>query len=665
MKQVKWQLFLTSFLILFLELGLIRFIPAYVRYLGYFTNFILLGAFLGIGAGCLLSKNKTDVFPFFAPLFMLLILSVKFFKFEVVINTNQVVYFKSNSENSLIESFILLPSVFLGIALVFTTLAQKLGRLLTKLPPLTAYAIDIFGSIAGISFFTLNSFLKTAPVIWFGIAGMIYLVLLNKSKLIKTVAAVLLVIALAIIVRLDEPGTIWSPYYKIFPYSVSNPKRIAGLADDHWRLYVNNISHQEMTDYSNVAPFYKLIYEKFPPKNFQKILIIGAGSGQDVNVAVHEQVKDITAVEIDPVIAGLGKRLHPDNPYGDPGVKLVINDARAFLENSRENYDLIIFALPDSAVLATSMSNLRLESYLFTQESFNQVKKHLQPNGIFVLYNYYRTDWIIDKIALMLKNTFNRTPFVANYDDHLAVFIAGPNISSLNLNGELKPWSTRESLSAASDNWPFLYLKNNVLPNIYIKSLLIITAIAVILVAAVSHGKIFQNSFAGDFFFLGAAFMLIETKSIVNFNLLFGSTWLVNSLVFIGMLLAVLLAIWINQKWRVRIFPAVILLLAALIINYALPLDKFLLPNFWIRYGLATLIFFSPVLLANIIFSTLFKKIKGAADNFGANLLGAFFGGMCEYLSLILGYHNLILLAVIFYILAFRFILRRVKTQQI
>ena len=45
-----------------------------------------------------------------------------------------------------------------------------------------------------------------------------------------------------------------------------------------------------------------------------------------------------------------------------------------------------------------------------------------------------------------------------------------------------------------------------------------------------------------DLFLLGAAFLLLETRAITMFALLFGTTWLVNALVFTGVLLAVLLA---------------------------------------------------------------------------------------------------------------------------
>ncbi|OGG25349.1 hypothetical protein A3A59_05175 [Candidatus Gottesmanbacteria bacterium RIFCSPLOWO2_01_FULL_42_10] len=655
------QLWLVSFIILFFELALIRFIPAYVRYLGYFTNFILLGAFLGIGIGCLLTKQKRDFWAIFAPLFVLLILLIKIFKFEVQITTEQVIYFKSNTENSLVESYLLLPSIFLVVTLLFATLAQKLGKLLTRFPPLTAYTFDILGSISGILLFTLGSFLNLPITLGFGIFIVGYLWLSEWRLNRMLLSACLLVFALYLVSTLDTLPTIWSPYYKIAPYSVSNPARELGQPDIDWRLYVNNISHQEMTDYEHVAPFYKLIYEVLPNQKFAQVLVVGAGSGQDVNVALKNGVGSVDAVEIDPVIADLGKKLHPERPYADQKVKLIINDARSFLENTQKRYDLVIFALPDSAVLATSLSSLRLESYLFTLEAFDEAKTHLTENGIFVLYNYYRTSWLVDKMAQMLRTSFGKQPYVVHYEDNLAIFMVGAKLAPVP-QPPMKIWSkTQATLYPATDDWPFLYLKDVTIPKIYIKSLGVIFLIALGLTLLASRGQIVTR-FAGDFFFLGAAFLLLETKSIVNFNLLFGSTWLVNSLVFVGMLISVLLAIWVNQKWQIkRLTGWIVLLIIALFANYVLPVSKFLLPNFWLRYVVATAFFFSPIFLANIIFSSLFKRAKHPADNFGINLLGAFFGGMFEYTSLLWGYHNLILVAIIFYALAGFFILRRIS----
>lgn len=655
------QLFLTSFTILYLELSLIRFIPAYVRYLGYFTNFILLGSFLGIGLGCLIAKNRRDILLLFTPLFLILVILIKYFKFEVQISTTQSIFFTSNSESGAIESFLLLPSIFLLVTLLFTTLAQNLGRLLTRFQPLTAYSLDILGSLVGIVVFTVGSFWNLPPVVWFTLISILYIVLIPSRPHLIIGSAVILSVTLALMPTLDSLPTTWSPYQKVSLYSVSNPRQEEGKPDDHWRLYVNNISHQEMTTFENIASFYKYHYQEFLPGSFRRALIVGSGSGQDVDVALKYGVQSIDAVEIDPVIANLGKQFHPDRPYGDKRVHLIINDARSFLESTNTRYDLIIFALPDSTILTTSLSNLRLESYLFTLEAFQQVKSHLTDDGLFVLYNYYRAPWLIDKIANMLEETFDRKPLVASQADNLAVFMIGSRAVQVADNSPFREWKTTERLRSASDDWPFLYLREMSLPRIYLKSLGIILFTAVFLTLLVTQGKIIKH-LSGDFFFLGAAFLLIETKSIVNFNLLFGSTWLVNSLVFIGILLSVLAAIWVNYRWKVnRMGVWVVLLLVSLIANYVIPLDRILLANVFERYVVSTIFFFSPIFLANVIFSRLFKQARRVSDNFGVNLLGAFFGGTIEYTSLLWGYHNLILVAIVFYILAYYFIIRRLR----
>ena len=126
---------------------------------------------------------------------------------------------------------------------------------------------------------------------------------------------------------------------------------------------------------------------KGPPGD---VLIVGAGNGNDVAVALSQGARHIDAVEIDPVIQAIGARDHPDRPYQDPRVSVHIDDGRAFLERSDRRYDLIIFALPDSLTLVSGQSSLRLESYLFTLQAMQSVRRHLRAGGVFTMYNYYR-----------------------------------------------------------------------------------------------------------------------------------------------------------------------------------------------------------------------------------------------------------------------------------
>ena len=69
---------------------------------------------------------------------------------------------------------------------------------------------------------------------------------------------------------------------------------------------------------------------------FEDVLILGAGSGTDVAASLLHGTKHIDAVEIDPVIVRLGREHHPDQPYNDPRVNVVTDDARHFLRTTTE-----------------------------------------------------------------------------------------------------------------------------------------------------------------------------------------------------------------------------------------------------------------------------------------------------------------------------------------
>jgi len=94
-----------------------------------------------------------------------------------------------------------------------------------------------------------------------------------------------------------------------------------------------------------------------------------------------------------------------------------------------------------------------------------------------------------------------------------------------------------------------------------------------------------------DLFFMGVAFMLLETKSIVQFALLFGTTWFVNALVFAGVLVAVLAAVEISRRVTIRRpVPLYVALLAALLIAWAVPADSLLSLSTIPRFVLAVLL---------------------------------------------------------------------------
>src|SRR3954465_3471530 len=173
---VRTRIFLVSFTLLFFELLCIRWIPAYVRYLSYFTNFILLASFLGMGLGILAARRPKFWFPPFPILVLALAGIVAINRFELNISSTDVLYFGSGATGvKRAESFILLPLIFTFVAAAFIPLARSLGMLFTKTEPLTAYTFDILGGLAGTGAFFLIGYFALPPVFWFGALGLLIL----------------------------------------------------------------------------------------------------------------------------------------------------------------------------------------------------------------------------------------------------------------------------------------------------------------------------------------------------------------------------------------------------------------------------------------------------------------------------------------------------------
>ncbi len=644
---IRGQIFLTSAIILFLELALIRYLPANISYLGYYSNFILLASFIGMGTGMLLARKKYNLEKIFSLLLLITVIIGSILAISIYPDPTGEIHFTSIFRGLVIPEFLLIPAVFLLVAATFVTISQRLGRLFTQLPPLVAYRWDIWGSLSGIILFTAMSFLQLGPVIWFSIILIFFLLLNNKNRHVWLVDVPIFILIL-IIVSIASINTFWSPYQKL---------QITRLSEsDEYVLSANNVlGHQRLQSHQKMFDIYHLPYDLFAEKStYQHALIIGAGTGNDVAMALSRGVKKITAVEIDPTILALGKEFHPDKPYDDPRVVTYIDDARSFLQRTQDTYDLIIFALPDSVLLASGRGNIRLESFLFTQEAFTAARQRLAENGLLVLYNFYRQPWLVDKLGGMLNKVFNQKPYILSYGPpyYLAILMAGEKLHDLS---SLAPPSItlKNPPPPATDNWPFLYLKTPHLPWIYILMLGIIGFIIYLSVSVVTGGSLYRR-LKPVYFFLGLAFLLLETTALIRFSLLFGTTWLVNSFVFFAILSLVLLAIILAEKISYRSLPIWYAgLIMMLILQFFIPLQSLLSLGPIIKYLSVSLLTLLPVFFANIIFSITFKSSKDNDYNFASNILGAGVGGMLEYTALLSGYRNLIIVILACYILAF------------
>ena len=373
------RLFLTSFAILFVELLLIRWIPSNVKYIGFFSNFLLIASFLGIGLGILLGRKgwSPRVSPF-AVLLACVVLYVLFFKLDVQIKSSDELFFGLAESNAVDQNFLILPLIVALIVSLLATLALPLGPLLKSMPPLKAYAIDITGSLAGIASFTILSALGTNPVVWFSV-GVIIVLGLELGRRLSLFSIVNVVALGAVLLLIFQQGQvnskdIWSPYYRIDEF-----KDTAGVT----QITVDGIPHQAMhpIGQAGLEPFYNQVYKWFPGRTYDNVLVVGAGTGSDVAIALEHGAGHVDAVEIDPKLLQIGAAEHPDHPYSDPRVTTYNNDGRAFLRTTDKKYDLVIFALPDSLTLVSQQSSVRLESFLFTLQAFETVRDHLSDRG--------------------------------------------------------------------------------------------------------------------------------------------------------------------------------------------------------------------------------------------------------------------------------------------
>jgi hypothetical protein len=650
------RLYLVSFGLLFTELVLIRWIPANVTYVGFFSNFLLMGSFLGIGVGILAGRRSDrPILPFglFIPVLLIVVKLVTTLQLNVQLRSADEIFFglAENSRSADIN-FVVLPIVVGLTALVMALLAMPLAKLLSGMRPLRAYTIDILGSISGIALFTILSALSTPPPVWFGaLALLLFGLVLGKGiNAWGSLSGVMMVLILITSASPSIPGWVesWSPYYRIDLKTADN------------FINVNGIPHQTVWDVNDPRKegFYEQVYKWLPDRTFDRVLVVGAGNGVDVSLALKHGAQRVDAAEIDPGIAKIGRELSPQKPYSDPRVDLHVNDGRNFLATTDRTFDLVVFALPDSLTLVSSAANVRLESFLFTREAFETVRSHLAPDGVFVLYNYYRQPWLIQRISGMLTDVFGEPPVTKTYNYVSAALAAGPGVSD---HTALK--DTFETIPAdpqyrpATDDWPFLYLREPSIAPYYLAALaaIFLAALAAVLVLARTTGTSLRR-FSPHFFALGAAFLLLETRSIVTFSLLFGSTWLTNAMAFGAILVSVLLAIQVNARWPLRDpRPIYVLLFAALAIGWLLPPERLLIDPPILRYTLSSAIAFAPVFLANLIFTRSFRDTKTADMAFAANLLGAVFGGALEYSSLLFGHAALYPLAAVLYALAWLF----------
>jgi hypothetical protein len=715
-REARLDLFLVSFLLLFLELASIRWFASTVVFLTFFTNLVLMGSFLGMSVGCLAAANRRDYLPWTMPVLLASVFLAQATNIlhrvlgKVLIDLGgqgspQQVFFGTRFRAADPGSFVVPIEAVAGVffllaALSFVGLGQELGRAFGRFPNrVTAYTLNVLGSLCGIVAFGVLAELRMPPVLWFGLSALLLFRFLRHWSGFQVGSAIGLVTTLAVISYWDGMNliTIWSPYYKV-AYS---PQR--------GTLVTNNLGHQVMANLAESGGAYMLPHvlnrdAGRPP--FREALIIGAGSGNDVAAALAVGARQIDAVEIEPVLNEIGREDHPNAPYRSRRVSIHLEDGRSFLRRTARTYDLVAYALVDSLVLHSGYSTLRLEDFLFTEEAFGEVKSKLDSDGLFVVYNFYHRGWLVGRMQKMLERVFGTEPIVIPLPHVDAItasestgggvtfLITGkPGSKALDMirakfraksafwiserprdNEKVNGFGPRPPAvagvperrwqliapcrvdatgvnSVATDDWPFFYLRDPMVPDLNVRGIAIVGGLSLLLLFAFAPLKTRRPN--GQMFFLGAGFMLLETKSVVHMALLFGSTWYVNSVVLFAILVMILFGnLYVLAARPRRLWPYYALLIAALFVNAYVPMSQFLTLPEPLKLVASCSVVFVPIFFAGVIFATAFRDSRSPDVDFGSNIAGAILGGLCENLSLLLGFRHLMLVAVAFYVLS-------------
>ena len=639
------RLVFASFVMLFAELALIRWVTANNVYVTRATNFMLLASFLGIGIGFLNARSSRDYLRW-TPVTLLALVGFVL-SFPVILKSLSGPHPLQGLHGSpALPQPVSLAVVFLLTVAVMAGFGQAVARIFVRFRPLSAYRLDILGSIAGIAVFSGLAFLDLPPAAWGLIAtgGLVVLLLprLRWWQVLATAGVAALLIGESFV-----PHQQWSPYNKLSVQQTSGRTPA---------LYVsaNNIPYQAARSLAVMRvqkKFYFYPYQHLARADLGNVLVIGAGTGNDAAVALAEGARHVDAVEIDPLLPKIGLG-HPDHPYQNPRLTVHIADGRAYLQNTDTKYNLIVFALPDSLVALSGQAALRLESYLLSEQSVAAARADLAAGGTFAMYNYY-APFLFDRYATTLAEVFHRDPCA-----QVGPPLGGRRLSVLTVRaaGRVPHCATfwhGPARAPATDDHPFPYLPANTIPLPYLQMLGLILLGSLLLVR-LGGGSLRRLGGFVDLAFMGAAFLLLETKNVVQFALLFGATWFVNALVFAGVLAAVYLAVEIAARIRLPRPPVLYMALAgSLALAWLVPQDALLDLPLVLRFLAGSALAFAPVFLANLVFAQRFAGVETAGTAFAANLLGAMVGGTLEYIALITGYRFILIVIGVLYALAF------------
>jgi hypothetical protein len=663
-------MFALSFTALFLEMMVIRWVPSVVHLVAYYANLMLLSSFLGLGAGAMAGGRRWNLFGWF-PTFLALDIGMLLLARNAVLGTSSSEAHFFALPPSMFHAFVLVR-IFALNALLFVPLGQRMGALFNSLPRLTAYAWDLAGSLAGTLVFGLFSLKLFSPVL--GMAGIMLIYLAISGIRRWLIAIPVFAAVLAAIVWNSDPKAIWSPYYYItvnrletpnITESAPAPEALTQRDPPVYLVRVNQFGYHydaalDSTRYSPTTQAgmsirwleaqYRVPYAVVSGRD--RVLVVGSGGGFDVEAALESGARHVDAVEIDPAIIGISRRFNAGAPYADPRVSIVIDDARSYLAKAKPGYDAVIFGFLDSQALFSTMNNVRLDGYVYTVESMRSAFRLLGDHGLLSLSFYLGRPWLGPKLYRLVAEATGREPAVYMGSNGQTLILCVPKDPTAVPPARVSQfqrvsYGALPHIDLPTDDWPFLYLIGRTIPSDYLIAIGSLLAFSIATVGCLRRGAFGRGDI--HFALLGMGFLLLETKSISDSTLFFGTTWFVTMIVVAGVLLMVIGANLVAERLQGFSFWMYVPLFAILALLLIVPREHVLTYDFGGRLLWTLLVVPLPVFFAGIIFSTTFRDAVQPSAAFGANLIGAMVGGFCEYLGMAIGQHRLSLLVIVAY----------------
>ena len=665
------RLALVTFCILVLELALIRWLGNQIRVAAYFANLVLLAAFLGMGLGVGLGRTKPHLARWALPTLAIVsiflgsasdlgLTNLRFPDPAISLWGAEV----SGTWFEFVRAALVVTGCFWAVAIVFMMLGTLVGVYFDALPPLKAYSADLGGSLAGVIAMAVVAGLWAPPPVWIALGALPLLWILRDRW--SVIGAIVAIAAAAYSID----GARFSPYNRIdLKAAQTQDWGPPASGKPEFELSVNRDYHQLLLDLRQgpgvqmgrklVSEVYELPFS-LAQQHPRSALVVGAGGGNDVAAALRRGFDRVVSVDIDPAILYTGQNLHPEQPYSDPRVMRVADDARAYLGRAEigEKFDVVCYGLLDSHAMFSSMSSLRLDNFVYTEEGLRAAWNHVKDDGLLsVSFSIFAGDWMFERMLGIVKKATGMDPIVVRHEyDFGATFIAGRHLT-IDKVRSVWPGATMgavvpEAIRIPSDDWPFLYLRPNTVPWTYITVFFLVIVTAGFSVRRVFGDTLFSRGrFDVQMFLLGAGFLLLETRAVTQLSLLFGSTWIVNTSVFGGVLAMVLAANAVATRlsaYKRELWYG--LLVLSLIVLWLLPLNPLFNLDLLPRAAVAGLAAAVPIFFAGIIFSSELRSRGDAAAALGSNLCGAVVGGLMENLSMVVGLKAVVLLALVFYL---------------